>query len=284
MRLTMLAPVVVLVVGVALAHPLRAQTESLSLDDVVGLYQRGVSARQILHYAQTYCIGFALTDTVQRALRSAGADSATLQGLAGACTTVAPLARSTPGTLLDVDFPAAAGSPASVSSDELCTAIFENAGLHMRNRRRDDACVIDYPSDSLPDRIVLELTVSGLNTSRDAIAVLGFGRASGRDDHYMLRIGGDQRVVLSWTGTVASRTLLDRRIDGIGATASGRDVMRVELRGRAMTVLVNGRPVGVAQAPDDIAGGLMLGVGPRTDALFEHLAVRVLNGAELAKH
>lgn len=282
MRLTTVCGIGALLV--LAARPARAQTDALSVDDVLGLQQRGVSTHQILHYASAYCVAFAMSDSIEQRLRAAGADHELLEGLRTTCTTDAPLTRRTAGTLLDVDFAAAHGLPGSTSPDGLCAATFAAGGLRFANRRRDAACLIDYPSDSIPGDVSLELTVAGLDSSYDRVAVLGFGHPSGLAIHYLLSIGRDQRVRLSWNGAAASRTLLDRFASGIGATPSGRDVVRVDVRGRLLTVVVNGRTVGVAEAPDDVGGGVMLGVGPRTTVTFEHLRVAVLRRDELAKH
>lgn len=264
-------------------RPARAQTEALSVDDVVQLRQRGVSTHQILYYARTYCVAFVLTDSIERLLRAAGADGTLLEGLRVTCTTEAPLTRRTAGTLLDVEFASAHGLPGSNSSDGLCSATFETGGLRFDNWRRDAACLIDYPSDPIPAGVSLELTISGLAASYEQVAVLGFGHPSGLAIHYLLSIGRDQRVRLSWNSASSSRTLLDRYASGIGATPSGRDVVRVDVRGRQLRVVVDGKTVGIAEAPDDVSGGLMLGVGPRTKVLFEHLRVRVLGNDELAQ-
>lgn len=281
MRLTAFCGLAVLL---AAAGPARAQTEALSVDDVLGLRQRGVSTHRILYYAHTYCVSFVLTDSIEKLLRDAGADGVLLDGLRTTCTTEAPLTRHTAGTLLDVDFASAQGLPGSSSTDGLCSATFERDGLRFDNRRRDAACLIDYPSDSIPGNASLELTVRGLATSYHEVAVLGFGHPTGQAVHYLLSIGRDQRVRLSWNGASSSRTLLDRYASGIGAAPSGQDVVRVEVRGRVLTVVVNGATVGFAEAPDEVGGGLMLGVGPRTNVAFEHLRVRVLQNGELARH
>jgi len=75
------------------ATPLRAQTavKALSLAEVIDLHQHGVSSRQILRSAQTYCIDFSMEDdSVRRQLTVAGSDTLLVGGLTNVCTTAKP--------------------------------------------------------------------------------------------------------------------------------------------------------------------------------------------------
>ena len=257
----------------------RAQAQGLTLDEIVEMQHKGVSTRQMLRSAQEYCIAFTLSDSTLRVLRAAGAEQQLIDGLRQACTTEAPLARMQPGMLLDVDFSKASALGEFTAEDGLCIARFARNGLSFENRRREGGCVIGYPSDPLEGPVRIELTLSDLGAQRPATVVLGFGREGDGWNHYTFSIDTYQRVELCLNIGDKCRRLVSRsRVTGILIQPSAKNQMAVEVRGKSVSLAVNGQQVGAYMADAPINGGLVIGVGAMTKVVFEKLKARSLAG------
>jgi hypothetical protein len=254
-----------------------AQAQGLTLDEVVEMQHRGVSTRQMLRSAQEYCIAFMLTDSTLRVLRAAGAEQQLLDGLRQTCTTEAPLARMQPGMLLDVDFSKASALGEFTAEDGLCTARFARNGLRFENRRREGGCVIGYPSDPLEGPVRIELTMSDLGAQRPGTVVLGFGRDGDGWNHYSFSIDTYQRAELCLNlGDKCRRLVARSRVTGILIQPGAKNQLVVDVRGRNLTLAVNGQQVGTYTADSPVNGGLVIGVGAMTKVVFEQLKARTL--------
>jgi hypothetical protein len=263
-----------LVILALVMTPHTARAQGITLGEIFELHRSGVSARQILRNAQEYCIAFVITDSVARVLRDS-LDRNFADDLRQTCTTTSPLARIAPGTLLDVDFAVAKSLGEFVATDRLCSARFEALGLRFANRRRQGGCVIAYPADPLDGPVRIELTVSGLGTQRAAAVVLGFGRDGSEWNHYSYSIDGEQHVELCVNAREACRRVFYRaRVAAVNTAPDAKNRLEVEVRGRNVSLAVNGQLMGTYVAPEAVRGGIVLGVGPFTNVLLEKLVVR----------
>lgn len=270
------------VFGVAIAaftpHAASAQ-QGLTVDELIEMRKKGVSARQVLRYIQEYCIAFVMNDSIGRVVLDAGGDQQLVAGLKTACTTEAPLARIVPGMLLDVDLSVASSLGEFASGDRLCTARFEKTGLRFANQRRNGGCVIGYPSDPFDGPLRLELTISDLGAMRSGAVVLGFGRVGEAWNHYAFTIDADQHAELCVNLRESCRRLLQRsRVTSIQTARGAKNKIEIEIRDRQISLAINGQPLASYNAEDPVAGTLVLGVGPLTSVLFEKLTAQSLIG------
>jgi hypothetical protein len=297
---------------------LRAQGDALTLSEILDLHRRGVSSRQILRGAQQYCVAFTVTDSVERALMAAGADTALVTGVREACVATSPAARLEPGVLLDDDFTATSmpGLRAFTAADRLCAVRPSptGRGLRVENRRTALGCAIEYPFEvgghtgdasdtSAAGGVRVELTVAELGGGRGAAVVLGFGKAGRSWDQYSFALTSEGRVELCLSaGGRCERLLSEKRaapaapngpigpsgpaVPGGPAGPGGAERadhaaesrLAVEIRGREVSLYVDGAPVGTYSAGKVVAGGLSLGVGAHSTAVFRRLRVVRLEG------
>ena len=268
--------------GVAMvaATPRVASTQQgLTIDELLEMRKKGVSSRQVLRYVQEYCIAFAMNDSIGHLVTDAGGDAQLVAGLRSACTTEAPLAHIVPGMLLDADLSVASALGNFASSDRLCTARFEKSGLRLSNQRRNGGCVIGYPADPFDGPLRIELTISELGSPQKGAAVLGFGRDGEAWNHYAFSIDSDHRAELCVNVRDTCRRLLARtRVTSIQTARGNKNRMQVEIRGRQVSLAINGQPLATYNAESPVVGTLVLGVGPLTSVVFERLSAQSLIG------
>ena len=262
----------VIVVGFVGAVPqLRAQAQALSLAEVIELRSQGVSSRQILRNAQQYCISFTMNDTVRRQLDAAGADSTLVSGLRATCShrEVAP-APPTPPTpsefVLNDDFRNGGGRGGFRLGDRRCSVRADSNALRLENTARDIVCVTGYPSDPLDDNVRIELTVNRIGASRQGLVVLGFGRDPDLVGQYSFSVTADRRVELCHSdGGSCQRLIYKTGVSAIRTGAADENRLAVEVRGRRITLFVNGQTIDTYTANRNVVGALSLGVGPGTN-------------------
>lgn len=256
------------------AAPARGQAKALTLAEVIGLRQQGVSTRQILRNAKTYCIAFAIDDSASRALSGAGADTALVHGLSDVCST--EHARPRPLlTLIDDEFAHTLAPQAFAWADRQCSSKIEPTGVRIRNRRPDALCMLHYPAGALTGAIRLELTVSEIESERaDALSFV-FGVAPKSSASFALQVGGDRRLQLCWLHDTECDVLLARAAPEEKAPPTA--VYAVEIRGREITVFADGVRVGAYTADRAVAGSLTIGIGPASAARLARLRVLALN-------
>ena len=85
-----LAALTTVVLLAAAASPCAAQSQGITLTEVIQLQRGGVSNRQILRSATEYCRAFNVTDEVVGMLRTAGSDDALIAGLRRALELAVP--------------------------------------------------------------------------------------------------------------------------------------------------------------------------------------------------
>ena len=249
--------------------PLRAQS-ALSVAEVLELHGSGVSSERIARIAKQYCIAFPMGDSVGRLLGASGVDAALVAALRSACTKV-PKALP-PGVLVDEDF---SQLTRFAAADGLCTGQSSSTGLSVENRRPATGCAMPYPLDRHDGPIRLELTVSDLRGTGTGIVVLGFGRdsASWSQHTFAITSAGSIEVGATRDGRFRRVRLLERvRAIKAGATADNR--LAVEIRGRTASLFVNDERVFTYEPEGRIAGGLSLGVGPRSAVRLRRLVVK----------
>lgn len=268
------AGVVVLSLGAA-SSPCVAQSQGITLNEVLELQRRGVSTRQIIRSAGEYCLGFNLTDSAQRVLRSGGGDDQLLDGLRSACSVAPP--EPLPGTLLDVQFSHDSGSGGFTSPDRLCTASFASTGLSFVNLRPRGGCIVSFPTDSLASTVRLELTVLGLGRRASGSVIFGFGHPAASAPYYAVEIGAERNLALClYTRSSCERVVYQQMVAAIRDQADSSNRLQVVVRGREIELRVNDRLVAAYTAPTPVSGHLLLGVGPSTSVVFTRLLVRDL--------
>ena len=272
--------------------PLAAQSEALSLTEVIGLHKQGVSARQILRNAETYCLGFVVNDSVYARLTAAGVDANLIKGLARSCSigTIAPPAAVAAvkapeaAALIDEHFAADSKLPAK-GNLRGCTMQREPRGIFASNRSREmGICVLGYRSELLPAQSKIELTVAGLGSTRTAVMVLVFGSKADELGAYSFSVTGDRRIELCQTAIGTCRRLAYQT--GVAAIRLGRgeeNRLQVETRGREIVLSINDIQVGRYVADADVAGSVALGIGPGTRVLLTRLVARSLPTATAAR-
>lgn len=273
MRMTMpraLAAAAVIVAALPGAPArLRAQS-ALSVAEVLELHGSGVSSERIARIAKQYCIAFPMGDSVGRVLGASGVDAALVTALRSACTKV-PRVRPA-DVLVEEDFTQLTRFTAA---DGLCTGQSGAGGLALENRRPATGCAIPYPLDQHAGPIRLELTVSDLRGTGTGVVVLGFGKdsASWTQHTFAITSAGSIEVGETTNGRFRRVRLLNAvRAIRPGAAADNR--LAVEIRGRRASLYVNDERVFAYEPEGRIAGGLSLGVGPRSAVRFRRLIVK----------
>jgi hypothetical protein len=264
----------------------------LSLTEVIGLHKQGVSARQILRNAETYCLGFVVNDSVYARLTAAGVDPNLIKGLARSCS-IGTIAPPTPVTvasapeaaaLIDEHFAADSKLPAR-GNLRGCTMQREPRGIFASNRSRElGICVLGYRSELLPAQSKIELTVAGLGSTRNAVMVLVFGSKADELGAYSFSVTGDRRIELCQTAIGVCRRLAYQT--GVAAIRLGRgeeNRLQVETRGREIILSINDIQVERYVADADVAGSVALGIGPGTRVLLTRLVARSLPTATAAR-
>jgi hypothetical protein len=242
------------------------------LAEVIDLRQHGVSTRQILRNARTYCIAFALSDSVRRELSGAGADTTLVGGLADVCSTDRPPAHAGAPPVIDDEFARTTASQAFAWSDRRCKARFESGGVRIENRSADALCLMRYPSAELGSSVRIELKLSQLGSSPSGVVLLGFGRSGTSNRHYAVAVGADRRVQLCWNADgVCSPLSAQNGVQAVLPGASDDNSVAVEIHGQEIGVAVNGSSVLTYKADDVVTGRLSLGAGPATSLLLVHL-------------
>jgi hypothetical protein len=270
----------VFVVGFFGAVPgLWAQSPALTLAEVLELRTQGVSSRQILRNAKQYCISFTVDDSIRKQLDAAGADSALVTGLRSTCSTREHLAAPAlpSDVVLNDDFSRGGGRGGFKLGDRRCSVHADSTALRLENRARDIVCVTGYPSDPLDDNVRIELTVNRLGANRQGLVVLGFGRDPDLVGQYSLSVTADRRVELCRTDGAACQRLVYRT--GIAAVKTGaadENRIAVEVRGRRITVIINGQTIDSYTTNRNVSGALSLGVGPGTNVDVTHVVARRL--------
>jgi len=253
---------------------LEAQSAPLTLAEVLDLQRNGVSAFQIARMAQQYCIAFALSDSVARAIEVRMGGATLADRLRGACVKV-PEVRA-PDILVDEDF---ATLTRHVAGDGLCAVAPGPGGMKVDNRRPYEGCTIPYPVEGYGHPLRIELTFAELGGAGVGVIVLGFGRDTGSSDQHTIAIttGGDVEIGATMDGRFRRLRPLAR----VSARERGApsSELAVEIRGEVVDVFVNGRPIAAFEAQQSLGPGLSLGVGPQSTARFRRLVARRLDVA-----
>ena len=272
--------------------PLSAQSEALSLTEVISLHKQGVSARQILRNAETYCLGFVVNDSVYSKLTAAGVDANLIKGLSRSCSigSVAPpqaaLVASGPelGLLIDEHFAADSKMPAK-GNVRGCTLERAAKGILADNRSRElGICVLGYRSENLPAQAKIELAVSGLGATRSSVMVLVFGAKNDELGAYSFSVTGDRRIELCQTSIGSCRRLVYlTKVDAINVGRGAENRVQVETRGREIILSINDVRVERYVADADVSGSIALGIGPGTRVLLTRLTAKPLAGSTAAR-
>lgn len=275
-----LALVVTWAVGLGIISvPVHAQADPLTLTEVVELYRRGVSSRQILRSAQLYCVAFVVNDTAERELLAVGADTILLSGIRQSCVATSASVQLAPGVLADDNFTAMSGFRPFTAGDGLCAARPHPRGLRVENRRRGMGCAIGYPLELGDENVRVELTVVELQGKRGAMAALGFGKSSESWDQYSFGVTNEGLFELCMS--VAGRCqqlLFQKRVAGIHLPGQSATRLKVEIRGREVSFYIDDERVGTYTAARAVVGSLSLGVGSSSTAVFSRFLVERLEG------
>lgn len=248
-----------------------AQSNPLSLAEVLDLRQNGVSSTQILRNAKEYCIAFTLSDSVRRQLTIAGADTLLVGGLKEVCTTVKEAPAPLP-PIIDDQFATSRTSEGFLWNSPQCRAQFQMEGVRVENSGTDALCMVRYPSLDLPSRVQIELEVTQLGSTPTGSVILGFGRQDRSGNYYSLTVGADRHVELCWYADRSCDPLATfTRVSAVHADPSATNRIAVELRGQEIVLLVNGSTVGQYTADNEVKGRIVIGVGPQTKLDFVRL-------------
>jgi hypothetical protein len=257
---------------------LRAQDDPLTLREVLELRRRGVSSRQILRNAQQYCIAFVVNDTAERQLVAVGADTVLIGGMRESCVATSPSVRLAAGVLADDNFAAMSGLPPFAAGDHLCTARAGAGGLRVENRRGAVGCAMEYPLElGGANNVRLELTVTELQGKRGAMAALGFGKDADSWDQYSFGITNEGlfELCMSVRGR-CQQLLFQKRVAVTHAESPSATRLTVEIRGREVFLYIDDQRVGTYSATHPVVGGISLGVGSASTAVFSRLRVERL--------
>jgi hypothetical protein len=256
------------------ATPLRAQgsSKALSLAEVMDLRQHGVSSRQILRSAQTYCIAFFVDDSVRRQLSISGSDTLLLGGLSSVCTTAKPPEKPPLPPIIDDEFAQSNTSQGFTWSNPRCRARFEDQGVRMENTSTDAMCLVRYPSLDLPADVQLDLEVSQLGSTKHGAVILGFGRQDRSGKYYSLSVSADRSVELCWNSDRQCNSLVKlSEVAAVQTDTGAINHVSVEVRGQDIALLVNGKRIGQYTADALVGGRLMVGVGPQSSVVLVRL-------------
>jgi len=261
------------------ATPLAAQApaKALSLAEVIDLRQHGVSSRQILRSATTYCIDFSMDDSVKQQLTVAGGDTLLLGGLSSVCSTAKPPEKPPLPPIIDDEFAQSNTSQGFTWSSPRCKARFESDGVRMENTAPDALCMVRYPSLDLPADVQLDLEVSQLGSTKNGSVILGFGRQDRSGKYYSLSVGANRAVELCWNSDRQCNSLVKLTdVAAVQTDVTAINHVSVEVRGQDIALLVNGKRVGQYTADALVGGRLMVGVGPQTSVLLIRLTATPL--------
>lgn len=269
---------------VAIAPVVRAQSSSgapgsaaLTLAEVVQLRRSGVPTPQILQSAREYCVAFVVADSAERELRAAGADSTLLTGLRSACRpngannggSAAPVA-----VLLEDDFKTTRRLPVSTLRAQACRSRYDVDGFYLASEDTQLGCTVSYPAAELSGDFRIELNVVVLN-GPDATVALGFWRDRYTWDRWSFNVQANGRFELCrFEGTRCSRVMPPSTASTAWRRSARADnTLAVEVRGRALRLFINDAVVAESVLQSDPTGLLVLGVGPRSSAVFRSLRV-----------
>lgn len=268
-----LAALTTVVLLAAAASPCAAQSQGITLTEVIQLRRSGVSNRQILRSATEYCRAFNVTDEVVGMLRTAGSDDALIAGLRAACSVAPP--EPVPGTILDVDFASDSLSGTVAEPDRQCVVRYEARGLLFDNKRRQGGCIISYPSDSLASAVRMQLSVFGLGRRNSGSVIFGFGRATSEPRYYAVEIDAERRLALcQYTRASCARVLYRPLVNAIHTQSDSVNTLEVVVRGREIELRINDEQIAAYTAPAPVSGHLLLGVGPYSSVVLTRLLVR----------
>jgi len=269
---------------VAIAPHVDAQSTSsapapaaLTLAEVVQLRRSGVPTPQILQSAREYCVAFVVADSAERELRAAGADSTLLMGLRSACRpdrggSAAPVA-----VLLEDDFKTTRRLPVSALRSQGCRSRYDVDGYYLASEDTQLGCTVSYPSVELSGDFRIDLNVVVLN-GPDATVALGFWRDRYTSDRWSFNVQANGRFELCrFEGTHCTRVLPASSASSASTawrrSARADNTLAVEVRGRALRLYINDTVVAESVLQSDPTGLLVLGVGPRSSAVFRSLRV-----------
>lgn len=256
---------------------LRAQGDPLTLSEVLDLHRRGVSSRQILRSAQAYCVAFVVNDSAERQLLAVGADTVLIGGIRQSCVAASPSVQLAPGVFADDNFTAMSGFRPFTAGDRLCSARPDARGLRVENRRRGVGCAIGHPLELGDSNVRVELTVAELHGQRGAMAALGFGKDNDSWDQYSFGITNEGLFELCMSAGGRCRQLLfQKRVTTMPPEGVSQTRLKVEIRGREVSLYVDDERVGTYLAARAIVGSLSLGVGSASTAVFSRLRVERL--------
>jgi hypothetical protein len=249
----------------------RAQGDALTLTEILDLRRRGVSNRQILRSTQEYCVAFAVDAAAERALLEVAGDTILVAGVRQSCVQLAS------GVLLDDNFTALSALGSFTAADRLCIARPDGRGLRVENRRSVVGCAIGYPLQLGEANVRIELTIAEVLGKRGAMAALGVGKDSASWDQYSFGVTNEDVFELCIrVGPRCHRLLSHKRTVPIGADESAETRLAVEIRGRELSLYINGGLVGTYSAAKPVVGSISLGVGSRSTAVFSRLRVERL--------
>jgi hypothetical protein len=281
---------VVAAMGLAGMPAFRVHAQALTLAEVVSLRSQGVSSRQIVRNAQQYCISFAIDDSTQKQLGAAGADSILLAGLRKACSNngtpaappglpTGPSSAPVSDIVFDDDFTRGGGRGDVGLIDRRCVTQADGNALHLENRTRDIVCVVGYPSGSLDDNVRIEMTVRRLGATRQGVVILGFGLDPDVSGQYSFSVTADRRVELCRSfGGSCQRLVYKPNVLGVRAGATDENQLAVEIRGRRVSLFVNGDMIDSYTAYRSVTGTLSLGFGPGTNLDVTRILARHRGG------
>lgn len=245
----------------------RAQA-ALTLGEVVALHEGGVAPRQIARIANQYCVGFEVSDSAGRVLRASGIGGPLLDALRRACVHLPRLLP--PDVAVDDDL---TQGTRLVSADGLCIVESGPSGMRIVNRRTTEGCAVPYPHDH-HDSARIELTIADLTGNGPGVAVLGYGKDSVSWDQHTVAITSDGAVEI---GEVAGgrfrRSRLLVQVRALRDADAGNRIA-VTLGGTNVALEVNDHAIAAWPRTRRVAGGISVGVGPRTTARFTRLVVR----------
>ena len=266
-----------ILMSAAVAPVLPAQASGLTLAEVVGLRQQGVSPQRILRSAREYCVAFALTDSARRALGAAGADSVLIVGLRDVCRS-APPRQSAPATLIDEDFSGNSTVDELLWDESACAMHPERNGLRLQNTSRQGACIVGYPTGPLRGDVRIQMVVADLGMSSGAIALFGFGLQPNTQGQLSLSVTADRRVELCRAAqTHCERLFYAERVSAVHDGRTATNLIGVEIRGREVSIVINGQTIGKYTSDQDLSGGVTFGVGPGSNLLFGYLRAVALS-------
>lgn len=260
----------------AQSSPSAPGATALTLAEVVQLRRSGVPTPQILQSAREYCVAFVVADSAERELRAAGADSTLLAGLRTACRpTSANGNASAPVTVIaEDDFRSTRRLPVSTTRMQSCRSRYDTDGFHLDSEDTQLGCTVGYPAVELTGDFRLELNLVLMN-GPDATVALGFWRDRYTSDRWSFNVQANGRFELCrFVGARCTRVMQPSSAATVwNRAARAENTLGVELRGRALRLFINDVEVAETVLESEQTGLLVLGVGPRSSAIFRSLRV-----------